>query len=51
MLKLRRKEETEKKAEMTIDLLQPSRYKPNNLEQMAQETKFSKRESVYLLVN
>merc|ERR1711988_1329243 len=44
LLKLRKKEEMEKKKELTLDMLQPSRYKPNDLEQMAEETKFSKRE-------
>lgn len=37
-------EAAEKKKEITLDMLQPSRYKPNDLEQMAEETKFSKRE-------
>ena len=32
----------EKKKELTLDMLQPSRYKPNDLEQMAEDTKFSK---------
>ena len=41
-MKLRKKEEMEKKKELTLDMLQPSRYKPNDLEQMAEETKFSK---------
>jgi len=34
----------EKKKDITLDMLQPSRYKPSDLERMAQETKFSKRE-------
>lgn len=32
----------EKKKEITLDMLQPSRYKPNDLEQMAEDTKFTK---------
>ena len=44
MLKFSKKQEEEsKKREITLDMLQPSRYKPNNLQQMADETKFSKR--------
>ena len=43
LLKLTKKEEMEKKKELTLDMLQPSRYKPNDLEQMAEDTKFSKR--------
>ena len=42
-MKLTKKEEMEKKKELTLDMLQPSRYKPNDLEQMAEDTKFSKR--------
>ena len=38
-------QEEDKKKEITLDMLQPSRYKPNDLEQMAEETKFSKRKS------
>ena len=41
-MKLTKKEEMEKKKELTLDMLQPSRYKPNDLEQMAEDTKFSK---------
>ena len=37
----------EKKKELTLDMLQPSRYKPNDLEQMAEETKFSKSEYTF----
>ena len=44
MLRFTRKQEEEKKKEITLDMLQPSRYKPNDLEQMAEDTKFSKRE-------
>ena len=42
LLKLTKKEEMEKKKELTLDMLQPSRYKPNDLEQMAEDTKFTK---------
>ena len=43
--KLTKKEELyEKQKEgITLEMLQPSRYKPNDLEQMAEDTKFSKR--------
>ena len=44
LLKLTKKEEEVKKKEITLDMLQPSRYKPNDLEQMAEDTKFTKRE-------
>jgi len=45
LIKMTKKDpEAEKKKEITLDMLQPSRYKPNDLEQMAEETKFSKRE-------
>jgi len=47
LLKLtkRDQQELEKKTQaVTLEMLQPSRYKPNDLEQMAEETKFSKRE-------
>jgi len=45
LLMMRKKKDVEeKKKEITLDMLQPSRYKPNDLEQMAEETKFSKRE-------
>ena len=45
LLKLtkRDQQELEKKTQaVTLEMLQPSRYKPNDLEQMAEETKFSK---------
>ena len=46
LLKMTKKDpESEKKKEITLDMLQPSRYKPNDLEQMAEETKFTKRKS------
>ena len=46
LLKMTKKSpEAEKKKEITLDMLQPSRYKPNDLEQMAEETKFTKRKS------
>ena len=38
----------EKKKEITLEMLQPSRYKPNDLEQMAEDTKFTKRK-IYLI--
>ena len=41
----KKKDVEEKKKEITLDMLQPSRYKPNDLEQMAEETKFTKRKS------
>ena len=31
-----------KKEVVTLEMLQPSRYKPNDLAQMAEETKFTK---------
>ena len=45
LLMMRKKKEVEVKKEITLDMLQPSRYKPNDLEQMAEETKFTKRKS------
>jgi len=33
---------------VTLDILQPSRYKPNDLEQMAKDTRFTKEEVRYL---
>ena len=45
MLRLTKKQEESKgKKEITLEMLQPSRYKPDDLDQMAEETKFSKRE-------
>lgn len=45
LLMMRKKKDVEeKKKEITLDMLQPSRYKPNDLEQMAEETKFTKRQ-------
>ena len=46
ILKLRKKEEMAQKKELTLDMLQPSRYKPNDLEQMAEETKFTKSKEI-----
>jgi len=37
-----KKDDPEKKKNLTIEMLQPSRYKPNNLQQMAEDTKFTK---------
>jgi hypothetical protein len=52
MLRFTKKQgEEEKKREITLDMLQPSRYKPNNLQQMADDTKFSKSESSKFLGN
>ena len=42
----RKGQETEKKKDITLDMLQPSRYKPNDLEQMAEDTKFTKRKFI-----
>merc|ERR1712038_1758109 len=36
------------KKNITLDILQPSRYKPNDLEQMAKDTRFTKEEVRYL---
>merc|ERR1712107_271498 len=47
IFKLTRRNELElekKKEVVTLEMLQPSRYKPNDLEQMAEETKFTKKE-------
>ena len=43
----KKKEQTKTKC-VTLDILQPSRYKPNDLEAMANETKFTKDEVRYL---
>merc|ERR1719510_2465891 len=48
LLKLRKKKEETSKKHVTLDILQPSRYKPNDLEQMANETRFTKDEVRYL---
>ena len=48
LLKMSKKPEEKKKKNVTLDMLQPSRYKPNDLEQMANDTKFSKEEVRYL---
>ncbi len=37
----------EKKEGVNLELLQPSRYKPNDLEQMAEDTKFSKSKYIF----
>jgi len=47
LLKVTKKQE-EKKKNITLDILQPSRYKPNDLEQMAKDTRFTKEEVRYL---
>lgn len=48
LLRLTKKKEEKKTKNVTLDILQPSRYKPNNLEQMAYDTKFTKSEVRYL---
>ena len=37
----KRKQQVQKK-DIYMDILQPSRYKPSDLEQMAEDTKFTK---------
>lgn len=48
LFKMTNKPEQAKKKEITFEILQPSRYKPNDLQQMADDTKFSKGEVRYL---
>ena len=48
LLKITKKQEEKKKKHVTLDILQPSRYKPNDLEQMAKDTRFTKEEVRYL---
>ena len=48
LLKVTKKQEEKKKKNITLDILQPSRYKPNDLEQMAKDTRFTKEEVRYL---
>lgn len=48
LLKITKKQEEKKKKPLTLDILQPSRYKPNDLEQMAKDTRFTKEEVRYL---
>ena len=48
LLKVTKKQEEKKKKNITLDNLQPSRYKPNDLEQMAKDTRFTKEEVRYL---
>lgn len=45
MQRVTKKQDEDKKKEITLDMLQPSRYKPNDLQQMADDTKFTKSES------
>jgi len=51
--KVTKKNETEKKKKkkknVTVEMLQPSRYKPSNLNQMAEETQFTKSNFNYQL--
>jgi hypothetical protein len=42
MRKMTKKHDPEKKKNVTIEMLQPSRYKPSDLNQMAEDTQFSK---------
>ena len=42
MRKMTKKADPEKKKNVTIEMLQPSRYKPSDLNQMAKDTKFTK---------
>ena len=51
MHRVTKKQEEEKKKEITLDMLQPSRYKPNDLQQMAEDTKFTKRKSNFWLID
>lgn len=44
----KRPDSNEKKRDITLDMLQPSRYKPNDLSQMAKETKFTKRKYSFI---
>ena len=48
MRKMTKKHDPEKKKNVTIEMLQPSRYKPSDLNQMAEDTQFSK--SMYAIV-
>jgi len=48
LIKSTKKKEENKKKNVTLDILQPSRYKPNDLEQMARDTRFTKDEVRYL---
>jgi len=50
--KVTKKNETEKKKKnVTVEMLQPSRYKPSDLNQMAEETQFTKSNFNYHLKN
>ncbi len=40
--KVTKKKDPEKMKNVTVEMLQPIRYKPSDLNQMAEETKFSK---------
>jgi hypothetical protein len=42
-----KKNDPEKKKNVTIEMLQPSRYKPSDLNQMAEDTKFTKSKSQF----
>lgn len=48
LVKLTKKQEQVKKKEVYLDILQPSRYKPSDLDQMARDTKFTKSEVRHL---
>jgi len=42
MRKVTKKNDPEKKKNITIEMFQPNRYKPSDLNKMAQDTKFTK---------
>ena len=42
LVKMTRSKQNVKKKDVYMDILQPSRYKPSDLEQMAKDTKFTK---------
>ena len=46
MRKMTKKHDPEKKKNVTIEMLQPSRYKPSDLNQMAEDTKFTKSKNI-----
>ncbi|CAB4068350.1 unnamed protein product [Lepeophtheirus salmonis] len=48
IVKLTKKQSEVKKKDLTLDMFQPSRYKPNDLDQMAEDTKFSKLTRIFV---
>ena len=42
LVKLTKRKQQVQKKDIYMDILQPSRYKPSDLEQMAEDTKFTK---------